>query len=298
MTMDWDKLRIFHMVAEAGSFTHAGESLNLSQSVVSRHIGSLEESLGVTLFHRHARGLILTEQGEMLHKASREIFARLAMVEGQLSDSKDHAEGKLSITIAEFLGTAWLAPLVAEFHIAYPDINLTVLVDDRVLNLGMRAADAAIRLYKPEGADLVQKQIATLHFGICAHTSYIARCGKPTSPGQLKDHTLIAYPPGALVPYQNPNWLVDQVGLEGETAANVLQVNSVSTIYSAVCAGAGIATLPKFMLRNNPDLVEILPNLTPPSVDMYFVYPEERRHSRRISLFRDFIAERIASSGF
>jgi DNA-binding transcriptional LysR family regulator len=110
MSMDWDKLRIFHMVAEAGSFTHAGESLSLSQSVVSRHIGSLEESLGVTLFHRHARGLILTEQGETLHKASREIFARLAMVEGQLSDSKDHAEGSLSITIAEFFGHSLACP--------------------------------------------------------------------------------------------------------------------------------------------------------------------------------------------
>jgi DNA-binding transcriptional LysR family regulator len=162
----------------------------------------------------------------------------------------------------------------------------------------MRAADAAIRLYKPESSDLVQKQIATLHFAICAHTSYLDRVGKPKSLHDLKNHTLIAYPPGALVPYQNPNWLLEQIGLSEDAPPNVLQVNSVSTIYSAVCAGAGIAVLPKFMIRDNPDLTEILPNVTPPSVDMYFVYPEERRHSRRISLFRDFIAERIADRNF
>ena len=86
--MDWDKLRIFHAVAEAGSFTHAGELLNLSQSAVSRQISALEESLNVPLFHRHARGLILTEQGELLYRTAHEVFAKLAMAEAQLERKK------------------------------------------------------------------------------------------------------------------------------------------------------------------------------------------------------------------
>ena len=84
--MDWDKLRIFHAVAEVGSFTRAGETLNLSQSAVSRQISSLEDSIGVLLFHRHARGLLLTEQGELLHKTAKEIFGKLALIEGQLTE--------------------------------------------------------------------------------------------------------------------------------------------------------------------------------------------------------------------
>ena len=96
--MDWDKLRIFHAVAEAGSFTHAGESLNLSQSAVSRQISALEESLNVSLFHRHARGLILTEQGELLYRTAHEVFAKLAMAEAQLSESKDRPKGQLKVT--------------------------------------------------------------------------------------------------------------------------------------------------------------------------------------------------------
>src|SRR5258706_11058819 len=91
--MDWDKLRIFHAVAEAGSFTHAGEALNLSQSAVSRQISALEESVSVPLFHRHARGLILTEQGELLYRTAHEVFAKLAMAEAQLSESKDRPKG-------------------------------------------------------------------------------------------------------------------------------------------------------------------------------------------------------------
>ena len=143
--MDWDKLRIFYAVAEAGSFTHAGETLNLSHSAVSRQISTLEESIGVTLFHRHARGLILTEEGELLHKTAGEIFGKLAMIEGQLADSRQLPEGPLRITVAEFIGSTWLAPKLAQLREEHPDIQLTMLLDDRILNLSMREADAAIR---------------------------------------------------------------------------------------------------------------------------------------------------------
>ncbi|MDE2328724.1 MAG: LysR family transcriptional regulator, partial [Rhodospirillales bacterium] len=96
--MDWDKLRVFHAVAEAGSFTHAGDVLNLSQSAVSRQISALEEALAVPLFHRHARGLILTEQGEQLNRTVRDVFAKLAMTEALLAESKERPAGRLKVT--------------------------------------------------------------------------------------------------------------------------------------------------------------------------------------------------------
>ena len=148
--MDWDKLRIFHAVADAGSFTHAGEALNLSQSAVSRQISTLEESIGQPLFHRHARGLILTEQGEILHKAARDIFDKLSSIESQLSDSSELPEGPLKITVTDFIGSTWLVPRLKKLRKLYPDLQLTILMHDRFLNLGMREADAAIRFKKPE----------------------------------------------------------------------------------------------------------------------------------------------------
>src|SRR5262249_40637171 len=136
--MDWDKLRVFHAVAEAGSFTHAGESLNLSQSAVSRQISALEEPLPLPLFHRHARGLILTEQGDLLYRTAREVFAKLAMTEAMLSESKDRPKGPLKVTTTVAFGSAWLVPRIREFLELYPEIQLSVVVDDSELDLSMR----------------------------------------------------------------------------------------------------------------------------------------------------------------
>src|SRR6201996_1417123 len=132
--MDWDKLRVFHAVAEAGSFTHAGDSLNLSQSAVSRQISGLEESLQVPLFHRHARGLILTEQGELLYRTARDVFAKLSMTEAMLSESKERPKGPLKVTTTVAFGSAWLTPRIKEFLDLYPEVTLTLLVDDGELD--------------------------------------------------------------------------------------------------------------------------------------------------------------------
>lgn len=296
--MDWDKLRIFHTVAEAGSFTHAGEVLKLSQSAVSRHISALEESLGVTLFHRHARGLILTEAGELLHNGSRDIFSRLSMLEGQLTDAKDQSSGSLKITVAEFIGSSWLAHHLAAFREQNQNIHLSLLLEDRVLNLGMREADAAIRLYRPEQQDLIQRQLATVHFVICAHKDYLKKHGAPSSASELKDHFLIGYPDDVVLPYQNPNWLFERANIDPQNNERVTLMNSISGISAAVNSGAGIAVLPKYIVSANPNLQVILPDTQPESVDMYFVYPEERRHSKRISIFRDFLLERVALTDF
>ena len=294
--MDWDKLRIFHAVAEAGSFTHAGETLNLSQSAVSRQISSLEESLGVTLFHRHARGLLLTEQGELLHKTARDIFGQLSMIEGQLLDSKQLPEGPLRITVAEFIGSTWLAPNLGRFREQYPDIQLTILLDDRILNLGMREADAAIRLYKPEQPDLIQRQLTTLNFRICASSSYLKKHGTPKDIKDLQSHTLIGFPENVPAPYADPNWLFRIAGVDPEDYNKIIMMNSLYAIQRAVESDAGIASLPDYMIRQNPDLQIILPEAERAGVDMYFVYPEERRHSKRIAIFKDFLLKTIESS--
>lgn len=294
--MDWDKLRIFHMVAKAGSFTHAGETLNLSQSAVSRHISSFEEDLGITLFHRHARGLILTEQGEILFNTTSEIFAKMVMIEGQLSDARDDRGGPLSLTMPEFMATSWLAPLLPEFTANHSDISLSLLLDDRIFNLGMREADAAIRLHQPEQSDLIQRQIGTIQFAICANSAYLKKRGTPKTIDDLKKHTMIAYPDQSLVPYKNPNWLIEKSGISIANNSNVILINSVSTIFGAIKSGAGIGVIPKFMAESCKDIVEILSDVPRESVGIYFVYPEERRHSRRIATFRDFIVERIARS--
>lgn len=296
--MDWDKLRIFHMVAKAGSFTHAGESLNLSQSAVSRHISSFEEDLGITLFHRHARGLILTEQGELLFQTSTEIFTKMMAIEGQLSDARDTTDGELSVTLPEFLGTSWLGPHVGDFHRSHAEIELSLLLDDRIFNLGLREADAAVRLYKPEQSELIQRHLADINFVACASKDYLAANGTPKKLGDLQRHTMIGYPDQALVPYKNPNHLFEQAGIPITKNRNMIRMNSISTIRQAIRSGAGVGVLPKFMANNLPDIVPLLPDVTIPSVDMFFVYPEDRRHSKRIAIFRDFLVDLVGKTDF
>lgn len=296
--MDWDKLRIFHTVAEVGSFTHAGEALNLSQSAISRQISTLEESIGVSLFHRHARGLLLTEQGEILHQAAKEIFGKLALIEGRLSDSKELAEGPLRITVPEFIGSTWLAPRIRELKEKYPNIQLTILLDDRILNLSMREADAAIRLYEPEQQDLIQRHLTTLHFKIYVSKSYIEQHGYPKKISELKKHILIGFPESMPTPYIDPNWLFRLANVDPTEHNNIIMMNSILGMYNAVDSGAGIAALPEYMVKGNDNLVEVIPDHKGQNVEMFFVYPEERRHSGRISAFRKFILENINTTSF
>lgn len=297
-SMDWDKLRIFHTVAKSGSFTAAGETLNLSQSAISRQIAQLEESLGVSLFHRHARGLLLTEQGEILQKATNEITSKLAMLEGRLTDTRKLPEGPLVVTVSNFIGSTWLAPHLANFMNSYPSIQLTVLYDDRILNLGMREADAAIRLHKPTQPELVYKHLADIHFHLCASKYYLEQNGRPRTTADLAKHRLISFPYNITSPIQNPNWLFEIAQTNTEKNYNLAMLNSMYAIQKAVESHGGVAALPDYIIKAHPELEIILPEQQRPPVEMYFVYAQERRNSLRINTFRDFLLEIVNRTAF
>ena len=296
--MDWDKLRVFHAVAEAGSFTHAGESLNLSQSAVSRQISALEESLNVPLFHRHARGLILTEQGELLFRTARDVFAKLSMTEAMLSESREHPKGPLKVTTTVAFGTTWLAPRIREFLALYPEIQFTMLVDDNELDLAMREADIAIRMNTPRQPDLIQRHLMTLRFHIFAHISYLKRKGTPKTAAELDQHDIITFTEDNRPLIAGINLLMES-GSGGQSARKpVLRVNNMHAIFRAVESGLGIAVLPDYMVEGRPDVVKILPEVETPKLESYFVYAEELRHSKRIAVFRDFLVRKVSESVF
>jgi len=293
MNLNWDKLRIFHAVAEAGSFTHAGEALNLSQSAISRQIASLEEQLNVPLFHRHARGLLLTEQGDLLLKATKDVYEKLALLEGRISDTKSTPEGPFKLTIPGFLGSAWLAPRIDRFRRLYPKMRMTVIMDNRVLNLGMREADAAIRLYEPNQPDLIKRKLTSIRFHLCASKQYLAEFGTPKSASELKKHWLVGYPSGVPIPHEHTDWIFQVAGVDKDSAQNVILINSMQAILNTIEHGSGIACLPDFMVTDNPKLQIILDHYPALEVPVFFVYPIERRNSTRIQVFRDFMIEEL-----
>lgn len=294
--MDWDKLRVFHTVAEAGSFTHAGEILNLSQSAVSRQISGLEESLNVSLFHRHARGLILTEQGELLYRTVHEVFAKLSMVESRITESREKPEGPLKVTTTVAFGSVWLTPRIKTFMETYPDIDMSILLDDGEVDLAMRQADVAIRFSAPRQPDLIQRHLITLHYHVYAAPEYLKKYGMPKTPADLDNHRIIVYGEDAKAPVENMNWLLSA----GTTSARapILRVNNIYGIYRAVQSGLGIAAMPDYFSTVATNLVQVLPELRGPSFDCYFVYPEELRHSKRVTVFRDFLLQKLQEHHF
>jgi len=291
--MDWDKLRVFHAVAEAGSFTHAGDVLNLSQSAVSRQISALEEALQVPLFHRHARGLILTEQGESLNRTVREVFAKLAMTEALLTESKEKPAGRLKVTTTMGFGASWLAPRLHAFLEQYPDVSMQLLLDDTDLDLAMREADVAIRMHAPKQPDLVQRHLLSMEWHVCASPEYLRQHGTPARPEDLDDHHIILFG-GYRPPVEDVNWLAE-IGRKSPTPRRaLLEVNSLHGMLLALKSGLGIAAVPDYMAVESEGLVRLLPDIKAPKVDVFFVYPEELRNSKRVAVFRDFLLAKLA----
>ena len=208
--MDWDKLKVFHAAAEAGSFTHAGEQLGLSQSAVSRQVSALEQELSVSLFHRHARGLILTEQGDLLFRTAHDVFMQLQAARAKLTDSREKPHGELKVTTTPGMGIHWLTPRLGEFMDLFPDIRITLITTDEELDLAMREADVAIRLRQPTQPDLIQRKLFSIGFHAYCSPEYIKRFGTPRTLDDLDSHRIIMLADSQVPTHlQNRNWLIE-----------------------------------------------------------------------------------------
>jgi len=288
--MDWDKLRIFHAVADAGSLTHAGDKLNLSQSAVSRQIRGLEEQLNTNLFHRHARGLILTEQGELLFDATSAMAKRLDAAAARIRDSEEEVFGELRVTTTTGFGTLWLAPRLPKLYEQYPDLKVDLMLEERVLDLPMREADVAIRMKEPSQADLVRKRLMSVRMGLYASPEYLEKHGTPARMEDMTDHRLIC---------QNTD--SDQVGaglqlvkeLMMYDLRSLLTVNNYFGVLQGVVHHLGLGVLPNYLIQDFPHIVQVMPDIESAEVPVYLAYPEELRQSKRVAAFKDFVQEEI-----
>ena len=288
--MDWDKLRIFHAVASAGSFTHAGQMLTLSQSAVSRQISALEEEISTPLFQRHARGLTLTDEGELLYGAVTDVLARLGAVEEALKNIQEAPRGSLKVTTSHGLGTYWLLPKLQEFVREFPELQVHLVFEDRELDLAQREADIAIRMRAPVQADLIQRKLFTVHYHIYTTPQYLERAGMPQNAEELCDHTIVSYGETAAPEIRDVNWLIDYTRrLRPGGCASALRINNLTGILHATESGLGIAALPDYVAAQRSSLVRILPDLEGPSFDVHLAYPDALRQSKRVGAFRDFV---------
>jgi DNA-binding transcriptional LysR family regulator len=298
VSLDWDKLRIFHAAAEAGSFTHAADKLHLSQSAISRQVSALEAEINTKLFHRHARGLILTEQGELLYRTAHDVLMKLETVKIQLTETTEKPTGRLRITTTVGLGQGWLTDKVQEFLTLYPDMQVQLILDNEEVDINMRHADCAIRLREPQQSDLIQRKLFTVHMHVYAAPSYISRHGEPQTLEELDNHRIISFGEPA------PNYLLDVNWLEiaGRSEDNpripALQINSLTSIKRAALLGIGIAMLPDYIVGRDPGLVQLVTHADVPSFDTYFCYPSELKNAAKLKVFRDFIVAKARNWNF
>ena len=291
--MDWDKLKIFHTVAEATSFTKASTILNLSQSAISRQIQALETDLKVQLFERHARGLVLTENGEYLFKSAHEVISKLKDVESNLSGHRDKLNGKLTVTTVVSFGTTWLTPRIKEFMDLHPEIEIELIFDDKELDLSTRQADVAIRMRRPKQLNLIQKKFVDFNYHIYGSNEYLEKNGYPKSLKDLDKHKFITYGRGAPSPVYNPDWVLKHGTKEGKKRKSIMKVNSVSGLLYGVESGVGLAALPEYLVSSSSNIIKVLPKVEGPITEAHFVYPQSLKNTARVQAFRNFLFSKI-----
>jgi DNA-binding transcriptional LysR family regulator len=296
--LDWDKLRIFHTSAESGSFTHAAEKLNMSQSAVSRQISALEEDLGLKLFIRHARGLVLTEVGEQLFRTAHRMHWELQQVETQMSESQDVPTGPLLVTTTVGIGSTWLSSRIHEFLMLYPDIQIEIKLNDAELDLAMREADVAIRLHRPNQSEMIQRKLFTVHNHFYASKDYVAEHGEPRTVEELDSHRVISF--GEPVPsYLGDINYLERLGRPDSSPRRAaVKVNAIYGMMQAARAGIGIAMLPDYVTENETSLQRVLAGIEIPSYEAYFVYPPALKNSKRVGVFRDFVVGKAREWAF
>ncbi|NBJ10519.1 LysR family transcriptional regulator [Microvirga arsenatis] len=290
--MDWDKIRLFYEVVSAGNFTRAGEKLGVNQSSVSRQISALEHDLKVPLFHRHPRGLVLTEHGDVLYRAAQDIRLRLEETRQRLTETSERPAGDLRVTATVGIGGIWLARRITEFLDLYPDVRIQLILTNDELDLAMRQADIAIRLRRPAQPDLIQRRLFTVQYHAYAAHAYIERFGEPETITDLDRHAIVC------LGGDQPAFILDLHSLTHlgrdpkDPRASRLVVNDSLALRQAIENGAGIGMAPDYAMSTNPRVKQVLRDVEMPSLDSYLVYPEEMRSVARVQVFRDFLVSK------
>ncbi|MGB1361260.1 MAG: LysR family transcriptional regulator [Alphaproteobacteria bacterium] len=292
MAVDWDKLKTFYLVAETGSFTQAMNKLNLSQSAISRQISGLEESLGIVLFHRHARGIVLTEQGRILYNTASEMYHKITTTQENIIESKDRPSGVLKVNTTVAVGSMLIAPMMEEFKERYPDIEVHIVSSNKQLDLAKLEADIAILQHPTTLPGMVQKKLYHGYVYAYASMQYLERKGTPNSKN-LDRHNLIVF--DQTLDDDDDikfNWLLELAGKKHMNVRPYLSINNLHGMYRMVRSGAGIAALPEFMEGLPGEMQKVLPEEKGPEYDIYVMYPEEYRNVQKVQVFKDFLIEK------
>ncbi len=289
--IDWSDIAIFLAVAETGSLSAASRRLKVSQPTVGRRVSEMERQLGVKLFVRTGRGLMLTDSGHAILENARRMGDEAQAI-ARMSEGRNRGlSGPVTVSVVEGLSHLWLVPLLREFQDLYPDILVRLRVEEQAANLVQREADIAIRMFQPVQQSLIARRMARLVFGFYASRDYVARRGRPSSPDELHSHDFVMAELAGRPLLRGSRDAVTDSDMPGRT---VFMSNSPEANVTAVRSGLGIGIHALAWADAYPDLVRLLPETPAGDVDIWLVTHEDLRHSARIRAMYDFLAGRLA----
>ena len=288
MQFSWDHIRTFQAVAQHGSLLAASRHLGLTQPTVGRHIDLLEETLGFPLFTRGREGVRLTDKGADLVASAAEMLGTATQFGRVASGLEERIEGTIRISANEILGALLLPGLIARFMVEHPNIEIEIDVSNEASNLLQRDADIAVRMFRPTQNDLVARKVREVPLGLFAHRTYLDRHPAPRSIADLAEHVLLGQD-------RNPSLIAayGAFGLKLETRSFQFRCdNNIATI-NAIRAGIGIGPLHLGMAAGWPDVVQVLPDLAIPSLELWLACHADVRHNKRIRLLMDYLAREL-----
>lgn len=285
---NWNLVPAFLAAHEHGSLLAAARALGSSQPTVGRHISELEAQLGTVLFERTGRGLAPTPAGLRLAEAARAMESGALALLSSVGASRSTLEGTVRISASQPVACVLLPPLLAQMRQTLPGIQVELVASNAVSNLLRREADIALRMVRPVQASLVARRIGQVGLSACAHRDYLARRGTPAEPADLLQHDLVGNDQVMDIPRG-----FAALGNDVPRERLVLRTDDLMAYWSAVRAGLGIGFVADYLLRTDPAVQRVLPQLRIPPLPIWLTVHREIRSSARIRAVYDFLAQAV-----
>jgi DNA-binding transcriptional LysR family regulator len=288
-------MAVFLRVVALGGFAAAARESSLSATMVAKHVQALESHLGSKLLNRTTRRQSLTEAGHIYHEHCRRLLADIDAADRSVGQLRATPRGTLRITAPVTFGTRRLAPALADFLRTYPDVNVDLALNDRVVDLVDEGFEAAIRVGRLPDSQLVARSLHPYRSMLCASSDYLRRRGRPKTPADLAAHDCLGFSFAGV----RGRWRLSRDGEDASVPFTPrLRANNGEALRQAALAGAGIVMQPEVLLADDVTekrLVRILPAWSLPSRPLHIVYVRDRQATPKLQCFVNFVVERFAA---
>ncbi len=288
--MNWDDIRVFLAVRRAGTLRGAGRELGVDQTTVGRRLAALESGLGVTLFLRSPGGYALTGEGERALAAAERMERLAVSLERQAAGADARIDGEVRVTTTDALAVDFVIPAIERLRASHPGVRVILGTTTRLLDLGRREADIAVRTARPTQPSLIVRKLGQWEVGLYATRRYLAERGEPHTGTAFAGHDLAVYQPGVTV--RQDDTLAGEPLAQGQVVA---ALDSSLMLATFVRTGLALGELPVYLARRDPELVRVWPGRKRAAdYEAWLVLHEDLAHTARVRVVVDAIVDRFA----